>query len=211
MLVRGRISVYESRGQLQLIAETMEPRGAGALQLAFEQLKARLLAEGLFDADRKRPLPAFPKCIGIITSPTGAVIRDIVTIVRRRHARLNLLIYPATMQGASSPGSVAAGIRWFNANPSLVDLIVLARGGGSFEDLAGFNDEALARVIAASELPVVSAIGHETDFTIADFVADLRAATPSAAAELVTAAQHRIEERVAALGGPRPACRSLPS
>jgi exodeoxyribonuclease VII large subunit len=199
-LVRGRVSVYDGRGQLQLIAETMEPRGAGALQLAFEQLKARLLAEGLFDADRKRQLPLFPKCIGIITSPTGAVIRDIVTIVRRRHARLNLLVYPATMQGASSPGSVAAGIRWFNANRSLVDFIVLARGGGSLEDLAGFNDEALAHVIANSELPVVSAIGHETDLTIADFVADLRAATPSAAAELVTAAQHRIEERIAALG-----------
>jgi exodeoxyribonuclease VII large subunit len=199
-LVRGRISVYEGRGQLQLIAETMEPRGAGALQLAFEQLKARLLAEGLFDADRKRQLPAFPQCIGIITSPTGAVIRDIVTIVRRRHARLNLLVFPATMQGASSPGSIAAGIRWFNANRSLVDFIVLARGGGSLEDLSGFNDEALARVIATSELPVVSAIGHETDFTIADFVADLRAATPSAAAELVTGAQHRIEERIAALG-----------
>jgi exodeoxyribonuclease VII large subunit len=199
VLVRGRISIYESRGQLQLIAETMEPRGAGALQLAFEQLKARLLAEGLFDADRKRPLPAFPQSIGIITSPTGAVIRDIVTVVRRRHARLNLLVYPATMQGASSPGSVAAGIRWFNAHPNQADLIIIARGGGSMEDLACFNDEALARTIAASQLPIVSAIGHETDFTIADFVADLRAPTPSAAAELVTAAQHRIEERVQAL------------
>jgi exodeoxyribonuclease VII large subunit len=200
VLVRGRVSVYESRGQLQLIGETMEPRGAGALQLAFEQLKARLLSEGLFDAARKRQLPSFPKCIGIVTSLSGAVIRDIVTVVRRRHARLNLLIYPATMQGASSPESVAAGIRWFNTNSSLVDAIVIARGGGSMEDLAGFNDEALARTIAASALPVVSAIGHETDFTIADFVADLRAPTPSAAAELITAAQHRIEDRVAALG-----------
>src|SRR6202042_1623592 len=199
VLVRGRVSLYESRGQLQLIAETIEPRGAGALQLAFEQLKARLLAEGLFDAARKRPLPAFPKCIGIVTSQTGAVIRDIVTIVRRRHPRLNLLVYPATMQGASSPGSVAAGIRWFNAHSSLVDAIVLARGGGSLEDLACFNDERLARVIATSELPVISAIGHETDFTIADFVSDLRAPTPSAAAELVTAAEHLIEDRVAAL------------
>ncbi len=199
VLVRGRISIYESRGQLQLIAETMEPRGAGALQLAYEQLKARLLAEGLFDADRKRSLPAFPQCIGIITSPTGAVIRDIVTIVRRRHGRLNLLVYPATMQGSSSPGSVAAGIRWFNANPTRADLILIARGGGSMEDLACFNDETLARTIAASQLPIVSAIGHETDFTIADFVADLRAATPSAAAELVTAAQHRIEDRVQSL------------
>ena len=199
VLVRGRISVYESRGQLQLIAETMEPRGAGALQVAFEQLKSRLLAEGLFDASRKRQLPSFPKCIGVVTSPSGAVIRDIVNVVRRRHARLNLLVYPATMQGVSSPGSVAAGVRWFNANPSLVDVIVIARGGGSMEDLAGFNDEALARTIVASAIPVVSAIGHETDFTIADFVADLRAPTPSAAAELVTAAQHRIEERVNAL------------
>jgi exodeoxyribonuclease VII large subunit len=199
VLVRGRISIYESRGQLQLIAETMEPRGAGALQLAFEQLKARLLAEGLFDADRKRPLPAFPKCVGVITSTTGAVIRDIVTIVRRRHARLNLLVYPATMQGSSSPGSVAAGVRWFNANPDRADLIVIARGGGSMEDLACFNDESLARAIAASQLPIVSAIGHETDFTIADFVADLRAPTPSAAAELITTAQHRIEERVQSL------------
>jgi exodeoxyribonuclease VII large subunit len=199
VLVRGRISIYDTRGQLQLVAETMEPRGAGALQLAFEQLKARLLAEGLFDAGRKRPLPTFPSCVGIITSSTGAVIRDIVTVIRRRHLRLNLLVYPATMQGANCAASVAAGIRWFNANRSLADVIVVARGGGSMEDLAGFNDEALARVIAASELPVVSAIGHETDFTIADFVADLRAPTPSAAAELVTAAQHRIEERVQSL------------
>jgi exodeoxyribonuclease VII large subunit len=199
VLVRGRISVYETRGQLQLIAETLEPRGAGALQIAFEQLKARLLAEGLFSADRKRPLPPFPHCIGIVTSTTGAVIRDIVTIVRRRHARLNILVYPATMQGPTSPGSVAAGIRWFNKHPSLAEVIILARGGGSMEDLSAFNDEALARTIAASKLPIVSAIGHETDFTIADFVADLRAPTPSAAAELVTAAQHRIEERVEAL------------
>ncbi len=196
VLVRGRISVYDTRGQLQLIAETMEPRGAGALQLAFEQLKARLLAEGLFDAARKRPLPAYPRCIGIVTSRSGAVLRDILTVVRRRHARLNLLIYPATMQGTSCPGSVARAIRWFNAHPEKVDLILVARGGGSPEDLAGFNDEALARTVAASKLPVVSAIGHETDFTIADFVSDLRAPTPSAAAEIITAAQHRIGERL---------------
>ena len=206
VLVRGRVSVYESRGQLQLIAETLEPRGAGALQLAFTQLKGRLLAEGLFDAARKRPLPAFPRTLGVITSTSGAVLHDIVKIVRRRHARLNLLVYPATVQGPECAASVAAGIRWFNQSQpnqsqpnklsAQVDLILIARGGGSLEDLAGFNDEALARAIAASELPVVSAIGHETDFTIADFVADLRAATPSAAAELITAAQHRIEERV---------------
>jgi exodeoxyribonuclease VII large subunit len=178
----------------------MEPRGAGSLQLAFEQLKARLLAEGLFDAARKRALPSFPRRVGVITSPTGAVIRDIVTVVRRRHADLNLLVYPAVMQGPTSPGAVAAGIRFFNRNPQLADLILIARGGGSVEDLACFNDEALARIIAASKIPTVSAIGHETDFTIADFVADLRAATPSAAAELITAAQHRVEDRVTALG-----------
>jgi exodeoxyribonuclease VII large subunit len=204
ILARGRISVYESRGQLQLIAETLEPRGAGALQLAFEQLKARLLAEGLFDTDRKRPLPAFPRSIGVITSTGGAVLHDIIKVTRRRHARLNLLVYPATVQGPGCAASVIAGIRWFNqrqpnTHPNEVDLILIARGGGSIEDLAGFNDEALARTIAASELPIVSAIGHETDFTIADFVADLRAPTPSAAAELITAAQHRIEERVQAL------------
>ncbi|WP_260706468.1 exodeoxyribonuclease VII large subunit [Edaphobacter flagellatus] len=199
ILARGRISVYESRGQLQLIAETLEPRGAGSIQLAFEQLKARLLAEGLFDASRKQPLPAFPRTVGVITSPTGAVIRDIVIVIRRRHAPLNLLVYPAVMQGVSSPSSVAAGIRFFNRNPKHVDIILIARGGGSLEDLACFNDEALARIIAASELPIVSAIGHETDFTIADFVADLRAPTPSAAAEIITAAQHRIEDRVSQL------------
>jgi exodeoxyribonuclease VII large subunit len=199
VMARGRVSVYESRGQLQLIAERLEPRGAGALQLAFEQLKARLLAEGLFASERKRPLPAFPRCVGVVTSTGGAVLHDIVKVIRRRHARLHLLIYPATVQGPGCAASVAAGIRWFNQNPRQVDLILLARGGGSIEDLAGFNDEALARTIAESELPVVSAIGHETDFTIADFVADLRAPTPSAAAELITAAQHRIEERVQAL------------
>jgi exodeoxyribonuclease VII large subunit len=199
VLARGRISVYESRGQLQLIAETLEPRGAGALQLAFEQLKARLLAEGLFDAARKRPLPAFPRAVGIITSTGGAVLHDIIKVTRRRHARLNLLVYPATMQGPACCTTVIAGIRFFNAHADKVDLILIARGGGSIEDLAGFNDEALARTIAASSLPTVSAIGHETDFTIADFVADLRAPTPSAAAELITAAQHRIEERVQSL------------
>jgi len=195
---RGRIAVYETRGQIQLIAESLRPRGTGALQLAFEQLRDRLRREGLFDRARK-PLPPFPQCIGIVTSPSGAAIRDIIHVVRRRHARLNILIYPAVMQGTQCAATVAAGIRWFNNHPERVDLIVLARGGGSFEDLNGFNDEKLARTIVASNLPVVSAIGHEIDHTIADYVADLRAPTPSAAAELVTAAQHRIEERVNAL------------
>ena len=197
--LRGRISVYESRGQLQFIADSMRPRGEGALQLAFEELKRRLAAEGLFDAGRKRPLPAFPHCIGIVTSTSGAALRDIIHVVRRRHARLNLLVYPAVVQGPSCASSVAAGVRWFNRNPGRVDLILVTRGGGSLEDLAGFNDEGLARVIAESALPVVSAVGHEIDTSIADLVADLRAPTPSAAAEMITGAQHRIAERIASL------------
>ena len=198
VLVRGRVSVYESRGQLQLIAETAEPRGAGALQIAFEQLKAKLAAAGLFDADRKRPLPAFPKRIGVITAPSGAVIHDIVTITARRASGLSILIYPAAMQGESCAAEVIAGIQHFNESAG-VDLILIARGGGSTEDLSGFNDEQLALAIAESALPIISAIGHETDFTIADFVADLRAPTPSAAAELITEAQHGIEEHIAEL------------
>lgn len=196
VLVRGRISVYEQRGQLQLVAETMEPVGAGSLQLAFEQLKARLKDEGLFDADRKKPLPMFPRTVGIVTSPTGAVIRDFLNIVSRRHSGLNVLLFPVPVQGESSPAEIEAALNELNAS-QLVDLIVLARGGGSLEDLAAFNSERVARAIALSELPVVSAVGHETDFTIADFVADLRAPTPSAAAELITEAQHKIVEHLA--------------
>jgi exodeoxyribonuclease VII large subunit len=203
VLVRGRVSVYESRGQLQLIAETAEPRGAGAMQIAFEQLKAKLAAAGLFDQARKRPLPAFPKRIGVITATSGAVIHDIVTITARRSNTLGILIYPAAMQGESCAAEVIAGLQYFNENTgskNKVDLILIARGGGSAEDLNGFNDEQLAIAIADSALPVISAIGHETDFTIADFVADLRAATPSAAAELITEAQHGIAEHIAQLG-----------
>jgi exodeoxyribonuclease VII large subunit len=196
VLVRGRASVYEQRGQLQLVAETMEPVGAGSLQLAFEQLKERLKAEGLFDAERKRPLPAFPRTVGIVTSPTGAVIRDFLNIVSRRHSGLNVLLCPAAVQGDSAPAEIEAAIACLNAS-HLVDLIVLARGGGSLEDLAAFNSERVARAIALSRLPVVSAIGHETDFTIADFTADLRAPTPSAAAELITEAHHKIAEHLA--------------
>jgi exodeoxyribonuclease VII large subunit len=195
VLVRGSVSVYEQRGQMQLVAETMEPVGAGSLQLAFEQLKERLKAEGLFDAARKRPLPAFPRTVGIVTSPAGAVIRDFLNIVGRRHSGLNVLLFPVSVQGESSAAEVEAALGLLNAS-GLVDLIVLARGGGSLEDLAAFNSERVARAIAASRLPVVSAIGHETDFTIADFAADLRAPTPSAAAELITEAQHRIAEHL---------------
>lgn len=197
VLVRGRISVYEQRGQMQLAAETMEPVGAGSLQLAFEQLKQRLKDEGLFDAARKRPLPAFPRTVGIVTSPTGAVIRDFLNIVARRHSGLNVLLYPVSVQGEQAPAEIEAALADLNAS-GLVDLIVLARGGGSLEDMAAFNSERVARAIASSQLPVVSAIGHETDFTIADFAADLRAPTPSAAAELVTEAHHRIAEYLAA-------------
>jgi len=197
VLVRGRVSVYEQRGQMQLVAETMEPVGAGSLQLAFEQLKERLKVEGLFDAARKRPLPAFPRCVGVVTSPTGAVIRDFLNIVGRRHSGLNVLVYPVSVQGESAPGEIETALAELNAAQGLVDLIVVARGGGSLEDLAAFNSERVARAIASSKLPVVSAVGHETDFTIADFVADLRAPTPSAAAELVTEAQHKIAEHLA--------------
>jgi exodeoxyribonuclease VII large subunit len=196
VLVRGRVSVYEQRGQMQLVAETMEPVGAGSLQLAFEQLKARLKAEGLFEAERKRPLPAFPRTVGIVTSPTGAVIRDFLNIVARRHSGLSVLLCPVSVQGDSAPAEIEAALDELNSS-GLVDVIVLARGGGSLEDLAAFNSEQVARAIASSRLPVVSAVGHETDFTIADFAADLRAPTPSAAAELITEAQHKIAEHLA--------------
>ena len=198
VMLRGKVSVYEQRGQMQLVAEFLEPVGAGSLQIAFEQLKARLQARGLFDAARKKPLPAFPHCVGIVTSPTGAVIRDFLNIVSRRHAGLHVLLYPASVQGEGAAAEVAAGIAWFNRTRQ-VDVIVIARGGGSLEDLAPFNTEHLAEAIAASDLPVISAVGHETDFTIGDFVADLRAPTPSAAAELVTAALHNVSERVQTL------------
>jgi exodeoxyribonuclease VII large subunit len=195
ILARGRLTVYEPRGEMQLSAEFLEPKGAGALQVAFEQLKAKLAAEGLFEAARKKPIPAFPRRVGVVTSQRGAAIQDILNILRRRHRGLNVLIYPAQVQGIGASSEVSAGVRYFNRAKN-VDVIVVARGGGSLEDLAAFNDEGLARTIASSELPVISAVGHETDFTIADFVADLRAPTPSAAAELVIESRHRIEERV---------------
>lgn len=199
-LLRGRLSLYGQRGQVQLVAEHLEPLGAGSLQLAFEQVKRKLQQEGLFDTDRKKPLPAFPRCVGIVTSPAGAVIRDFITVGSRRHGALEILVYPALVQGEGASAEVAKGIAHFNQTRE-VDLIVIARGGGSLEDLAPFNTESLARAIAASELPVVSAVGHETDFTIADFVADLRTPTPSAAAELITEAQHKVEEHVEDLAG----------
>jgi exodeoxyribonuclease VII large subunit len=195
VIARGRLTIYENRGELQLSAEYLEPKGAGALQVAFEQLKARLAAEGLFDAARKKPIPQLPRRIGVVTSPRGAAIQDILNVLRRRHESVGILIYPAQVQGAEAPTELSAGLRYFNRT-RLADVIIVARGGGSVEDLAAFNHEGLARAIASSEIPVISAVGHETDFTIADFVADLRAPTPSAAAELVIESKHQVEERV---------------
>jgi exodeoxyribonuclease VII large subunit len=201
VLARGRVTLYEDRGEMQLLCEYMEPMGAGALQVAFEQLKTRLAAEGLFAHERKKPLPAFPRAIGVVTSPTGAAIQDILNVLRRRHESLNVVIYPAQVQGATAAAEVETGVRWFNRKNIVrpVDVIIIARGGGSIEDLAAFNDEALARTIADSEIPVISAVGHETDFTICDFVADLRAPTPSAAAELVARSRQELLERIAGL------------
>ena len=194
VILRGRVTVYEGRGELQLSAEYLEPKGAGALQIAFEQLKAKLQVEGLFDAARKKPIPALPRCIGVITSPQAAALRDILNILRRRHHSASVLIFPAQVQGDSAAKEVVAGLKYFNRAGS-VDVIVVARGGGSAEDLAAFNDEALARAVVASEIPVISAVGHETDFTIIDFVADLRAPTPSAAAELVIRSRQDLEDQ----------------
>lgn len=203
VIVRGRVTVYEDRGELQISAEYMEPKGAGSLQLAFEQLRAKLEAEGLFAAERKRPIPSLPARIGIVTSTQAAALRDILNVLARRHHSVNVLIYPAQVQGDAAAYEVAAGVRYFNQQsadqPNRVDVIIIARGGGSAEDLASFNDEGLARTVAASQIPVISAIGHETDFTIIDFVADLRAPTPSAAAELVIRSRQEIEDQAAAL------------
>ncbi|PKN05225.1 MAG: exodeoxyribonuclease VII large subunit [Deltaproteobacteria bacterium HGW-Deltaproteobacteria-9] len=184
ILCRARLSAYPPRGEYQLIVESVEPQGVGALQKAFEQLKARLAAEGLFDPSHKKELPFLPRCIGVVTSPTGAVIRDILNITRRRFPSVNILIAPARVQGTEAADEIISALRNLHAS-GRVEVIIIARGGGSLEDMAPFNDEALAREIFGSSIPVVSAIGHETDFTICDFVADLRAPTPSAAAELV--------------------------
>ena len=192
--LRGQVSVYESRGQMQIIAESMEEVGQGALLAAVQRLKERLRREGIFD--RERPLPAFPKCIGVVTSLQGAALRDIVKVCRRRHATVNLLLYPAAVQGPRCAEEVIAGVQWFSAHPQHADVLIVARGGGSWEDLHGFDDEGVARAIAACTIPVIAGIGHATDTTIADAAADVCAPTPSAAAELVTAAQYRIEERV---------------
>ncbi|HTG14585.1 MAG TPA: exodeoxyribonuclease VII large subunit, partial [Blastocatellia bacterium] len=195
---RGRLSVYEARGEYQLVVEYLEPVGIGALQLAFEQLKNKLAAEGLFDAERKRSLPLLPRCIGVVTSPTGASVRDIIRVIRRRNEAVSVLIAPARVQGEGAAFEIARAIRVLSSRAE-VDVIIVGRGGGSMEDLWCFNDERVARAIFKSRVPVISAIGHETDFTIADFVADLRASTPSAAAEMVTAAHDEVSARLAGL------------
>jgi exodeoxyribonuclease VII large subunit len=184
VIARGRLSVYEARGEYQLYVEYLEPAGLGALQFAFEQLKQKLAAEGLFDQARKKPLPLLPRAVGIVTSPVGAAIRDILRIIRRRFPNMDVYLYPATVQGSSAAAEIVEGIEYFNQNP-IVDVMIIGRGGGSLEDLWPFNEEIVARAIARSRIPIISAVGHETDFTIADFAADVRAATPSAAAELV--------------------------
>lgn len=195
VLARGRLEIYEVRGEYQLIVELLEPQGTGALQIAFEQLKKKLAAEGLFDPSKKRPLPKLPSHIGIVTSAAGAVLRDILNVLERRFPGLHLRLFPAQVQGEGAAQQVCDGLHYFNAVP-WADVVILARGGGSLEDLWTFNEESVARAIDASRVPVISAIGHETDFTISDFVADLRAPTPSAAAEMVICTRESLLEQL---------------
>ncbi|MCU7917189.1 MAG: exodeoxyribonuclease VII large subunit [Candidatus Thiodiazotropha sp. (ex Epidulcina cf. delphinae)] len=196
--IRARVSLYEARGEFQLIVEQMEPAGEGALRLAFEQLKHKLATEGLFDSETKKPLPSPPNQLGIITSPTGAAVRDLLTVLRRRFPALPVIIYPVQVQGEDAPRQIIRMLQLANQRQEC-DLLILSRGGGSLEDLQAFNDEGLARAIHASQIPLVTGIGHEIDFTIADFVADRRAPTPSAAAELVTPDQQEWYQRVTQL------------
>ena len=200
VLARGRVSVYEPRGDYQLLVEYMEPVGLGSLQKAFEQLREKLRVEGLFDEIRKLPLPMLPKKVGIVTSPTGAAVRDMLRILKRRNAALDVLIYPANVQGSGAAEEIAEGIRVLNRRGD-VDVIIAGRGGGSIEDLWAFNEEIVARAIAESKIPIVSAVGHETDFTIADFAADVRASTPSNAAELVSGIREEMLMNVRVLEG----------
>ncbi len=183
VIIGGRVSVFPRDGQYQIYAETMEPDGIGSLYIAYEQLKAKLEKEGLFAEERKKPLPKMPKRIGIVTSPTGAAIRDMIHILGRRFSSAEIVLYPALVQGEAAPASMMRGIQYFNVKKD-VDVLIVGRGGGSIEDLWAFNNEALVRMVAASEIPVISAVGHETDFTLCDFAADMRAPTPSAAAEI---------------------------
>lgn len=195
VVVFGNVTIYEPRGEYQVYVEFMEPKGLGALQLAFEQLKTRLEAEGLFDLARKRPIPLLPEKIGLVTSPSGAAIRDILQIIHRRFANVKILILPVRVQGEGAASEIVEGLEVLNKREDL-DVIIVARGGGSIEDLWAFNEEHVARAIYASQTPVISAVGHETDFTIADFVADVRAPTPSAAAEMVISRKAELIQRV---------------
>ena len=192
--VRGRLSTYEARGEYQIIVEVLEPAGRGALQEAFERLKEKLDREGLFDPSRKRPLPPFPSRLGIVTSPGSAALRDILSVLERRHDSIDILIYPTDVQGDAAAPQIAEGIAYLGR--SKVDVVIVTRGGGSIEDLWPFNDERVGRAIFRSEKPVISAVGHEIDFTISDFVADVRAPTPSAAAEMVVQTKREVLERV---------------
>ncbi len=190
-----RVSLYEARGQYQLYIERVEPQGVGALQLAFQQLKERLAKEGLFAEARKRPIPKFPKTVGVITSPTGAAIHDILTVVNRRFCGTHILLYPVKVQGEAAAGEIAAAIETMNERAE-ADVLIVGRGGGSLEDLWAFNEEPVARAVFGSRIPVISAVGHESDWTICDLVADLRAPTPSAAAELVVSSRLELEDRL---------------
>ena len=208
VLARGQVRVYAPRGEYQMSVQLIEPLGKGSLQQAFEDLTERLAKEGLFAPERKRPLPVLPRRIGLVTSPTGAVVRDILRVLEGRYANLAVLIYPCRVQGPEAAGEIVAGIRALNRISGL-DVLIVARGGGSLEDLWPFNEEQVARALAASRLPTISAVGHETDFTIADFVADLRAPTPSAAAEQVVKARIDLTARIASLEGRRDASLRL--
>jgi len=193
--IRGSLGVYEVRGEYQIYVSYIEPVGAGALQLAFEQLKKKLAAEGLFDEERKKPLPVLPRCIGVITSPTGAAVRDILRVLKRRFANVHVRLFPVKVQGEGAGKEIAAALDYFN-RAKFADVIIVARGGGSLEDLWAFNEERVARAIAESDIPVITGVGHETDFTIADFVSDVRAATPSAAAEIVIRSRQEFEGHI---------------
>lgn len=202
VVAEGRVDVYDVRGQLQLYVERISPRGAGELELALRQLKEKLAAEGLFEADRKKPLPAFPRAIGVVTSPTGAAIRDIVRTLRRRWPAVMVYLRPALVQGEGAAEQIASAVAELDASAEKfeLDVLIVARGGGSLEDLWAFNEEAVARAIARARTPVISGVGHEVDFTIADLVADVRAATPTAAAELAVPSRHDIARRLSAIG-----------
>ena len=199
VIVQGRLTVYPPQGKFQMVGSAMEPKGKGSRQLAYEQLKAKLEKEGLFDPARKRPIPALPQWIGLVTSLDGAALHDMLSVLDRRFANLRILIYPVRVQGDGAAQEIAEAIRRLNTEYPSLDVLLVGRGGGSIEDLWAFNEEEVARAIAASKIPVVSCVGHETDFTIADFVADLRAPTPSAAAELVTRAKADIQQHLQSL------------